>query len=482
MAFQVSEVCQVFLLIALLLPSFNGITKSQATQPSKHDEVHRAKSEIDSLIYKLTLDLKSFNEKETKAEAMQKDAAKLTRVAKEEIALLRPVQHLLEKLSKGNTSRYQPCMVWSGGKIPIRIETVSLLPKHFTISVAVNHREMLDRGRLTREDGEDLQVYYHDNGQQPFQIDRVLSGLGTKSATVHFRLQAPISSNTADDVSYFLVLGASVSGSAMDDPAKVYAFFDDFSSASLKKEWVKNWGKWSVENGSLLGSTMQSKDLSKDAIEVGLYLKSGFQWKDVEVELDLMEKGTTNSAPGSLLRLSNAGLSKTTGWWFEYYIKRGSTCTMRPLFNNNDAGWQYNTTLPTAFQLNKWFNFKYRVMGDRFSQWANGKVVHDNIQVSSKWMIPAGTFGLGCHHSPHNCKTLYDNIKVTFVVSTPPNITLSSFQSFLPKKSALLGEKKLPADSCKQIHDASLANNKPRAKNGVYWIKTDLQGSSSVQT
>ena len=136
MAFQVSEVCQVFLLIALLLPSFNGITKSQATKPSKHDEVHRAKSEIDSLIYKLTLDLKSFNEKETKAEAMQKDAAKLTRVAKEEIALLRPVQHLLEKLSKGNTSRYQPCTAWSSGKIPIRIETVSPLPKHFTISVA----------------------------------------------------------------------------------------------------------------------------------------------------------------------------------------------------------------------------------------------------------------------------------------------------------------------------------------------------------
>ena len=142
MAFQV---CQVFLLIALLLPSFDGITKSQATKPSKHGEVYRAKSEIDSLIYKLTLDLKSFNEQETKAEAMKKDASKSTRVAKEEIALLRPVQHLLEKLSKGNTSRYQPCMTWSGGKIPIRIETVSPLPKHFTISVAGKVEEFFAR-------------------------------------------------------------------------------------------------------------------------------------------------------------------------------------------------------------------------------------------------------------------------------------------------------------------------------------------------
>jgi len=141
MAFQV---CQFFLLIALLLPSFDGLTKSQATKPSKHGEVHRAKSEIDSLIYKLSLDLKYFNEKETKAEAMQKDAAKLTRVAKEEIALLRPVQHLLEKLSKGNTSSgYQPCMARSGGKIPIRIDAVSPLLENFTISVPGKGKDFL---------------------------------------------------------------------------------------------------------------------------------------------------------------------------------------------------------------------------------------------------------------------------------------------------------------------------------------------------
>ena len=76
---------------------------------------------------------------------------------------------------------------------------------------SVNHRELIDRG-LSRDNGEDLQVYYHDNGQQPFQIDRVVSGLGTNSATVQFRLQAPISANTVDESSYCLVLGGAVSG------------------------------------------------------------------------------------------------------------------------------------------------------------------------------------------------------------------------------------------------------------------------------
>ena len=111
------------------------------------------------------------------------------------------------------------------------------------------------------------------------------------------------------------MFGAAVSGSAMDNPDKVFAFYDDFSSSTLKKEWVKNWGKWSVQNGRLLGNTMQSKDLGRDNVEIGLYLQTGFQWKDVDVELDLMETGKTKSSPGPFLRVSNVNPSKTTGWW-----------------------------------------------------------------------------------------------------------------------------------------------------------------------
>ena len=99
-----------------------------------------------------------------------------------------------------------------------------------------------------------MQVYYHAKGQHPAQIDRVLSGLGTKRATVQFRLQAPMSANTVDNSSYFLVLGGAVSGSAMDNPDQVYAFHDDFSSSILKKEWItNNFGKWSMQKGRLLG-------------------------------------------------------------------------------------------------------------------------------------------------------------------------------------------------------------------------------------
>ena len=97
-----------------------------------------------------------------------------------------------------------------------------------------------------------MQVYYHDNGRRPAQVDRVIKGLGTKSATVLFRLQASISAFTVDSSSYSLVIGGAVRSSAMDDPSKVYTFYDDFSSSTMKKEWVKVWGEWSVQNGRLL--------------------------------------------------------------------------------------------------------------------------------------------------------------------------------------------------------------------------------------
>ena len=144
MAFQLSQIAVFTALLcfaSFVLILGKNVQKSQPAKPMKHGEVHRAKSEIDALIYKLSLDLNTFNEKKTMAAVMQKDAEKLARVAEEEIALLIPVQHNLEKLVKGNTSGntssgYEHCMARPGGKIPVRIEaTGSSLPKHFTIRV-----------------------------------------------------------------------------------------------------------------------------------------------------------------------------------------------------------------------------------------------------------------------------------------------------------------------------------------------------------
>ena len=85
-----------------------------------------------------------------------------------------------------------------------------------------------------------------------------------------------------------------------------------------------------MRNGGLLGKT--GKSLFGNA-EVGLYLKKGEGWGDIEVELDFMETGSNVVFPGLLFRVQDFRLQHTTAWWFEYRTDH-EDCTMRPFVNN----------------------------------------------------------------------------------------------------------------------------------------------------
>ena len=111
--------------IAVFSATFFFLVQSQPSIFSRHNEIHRARSQIDSLIYKLTLDLNDY-----------KRIRNVARIAREEIAVLKPVQRVLERLAKGNTSSGYLCSTTRGGEINVRIEAKgSQLPKHYTITI-----------------------------------------------------------------------------------------------------------------------------------------------------------------------------------------------------------------------------------------------------------------------------------------------------------------------------------------------------------
>ena len=59
---------------------------------------------------------------------------------------------------------------------------------------------------------------------------------------------------------------------------------------------------------------------------------------------------------------------------------------------------------------------------------------------------------------------------------------LNNQQANSPEKLSL-GKEKQPADSCKQIYDSKLSDEKEvSAKNGWYWIKTSQSGKEAIQT
>ena len=122
--------------VAVVSATLFFLVQCQPSNFSKHNEIHRARSQIDSLIYKLTLDLNTFTQKQKLAHATEKEAQRLARIAQEEIAVLKPVLRVLERLAKGNTSSGYLCSKTRGGKINVRIEAKgSQLPKHYTITM-----------------------------------------------------------------------------------------------------------------------------------------------------------------------------------------------------------------------------------------------------------------------------------------------------------------------------------------------------------
>ena len=64
-----------------------------------------------------------------------------------------------------------------------------------------------------------------------------------------------------------------------------------------------------------------------------------------------------------------------------------------PFVNNKDSGWIYKCQLPGPLVKNNWFHFKYRLMGNKITQWANGLSIQNTV-VSSTWMIRSGTIAL----------------------------------------------------------------------------------------
>lgn len=349
------------------------------------------------------------------------------------------------------------------------------------LSFTVNHKVLVDE-KKTSKDGEDLHVFYLvDDESLPVEIDRIVSDLYTTSATVKFRTQRVIPANTVDTISYALVFGGKSSEKAKANPKNVFLFHEDFSNSTLR-DWKQVWGEWVVKNGSLFGKTGRSPF---GYGEVGLYLKKGKGWGDIEVQLDLMETGTDTVYPGPFLRVQESGLQHTTAWWFEYWTDH-KECTMRPFVDNKDGGWKYKCQLPQPLVKNKWFRFKYRLIGNKISQWANGVSIQ-NTAVENTWIIPRGTIAFGCHTiysgSPSGCVTYYDNIRVRLVVESNPTVHPGDTCHLAHYNDFPVGDKDRPGDSCKQIHDANrTGRQKSSAQNGVYWLRTGINGKESTST
>ena len=132
MALNCKWIC-LLLFLGLVADGYGG---GGGVKPTRHAEIHRAKSEIDSLLFKLTLDLDTARNKASMAHQMQLEAKGLTEIAKREISILSYIRHLLHELSKGalDEKPWESCRF--ARKASITLETgASALPVNYTAGV-----------------------------------------------------------------------------------------------------------------------------------------------------------------------------------------------------------------------------------------------------------------------------------------------------------------------------------------------------------
>ncbi|CAB4038787.1 Hypothetical predicted protein [Paramuricea clavata] len=471
----------VLVLLMHLAFSLDELSSNKSIVPnvslSHYPEIHHAKSSIDSLLAKLHTDITNYHKKYVSLKKMAALYRTERLIKVKELNVLKTVGLLLPKLTGGETSNYICSAILNKFKVirPIEMRTSSsVLHEGFTVKLPVNHHSLITAG-LALVNGNDLRVYFNKEDDHFHEIDRVVEKNGTTKATILFRLQKAINKNSVEKTSYYLAYGNPNARPARHNPENVYLFYDDFSDKSLSKKWKKNWGSVNVVNGQLVLKTGKTQG---DNAEVAIYVKQGNNWHDVEVELDFKERHKS-VYPGPFLRLENPAIKTTSGWWFEYE-SGGQGCTMRPFNKNKDGSWLYSGKLSKPLGTNTWIHAKYRVVGDKFSHWVNGITIHNNVKVSSSWMLKKGTLGLGCHDkgSGSGCLTIYDNVKVIKYVSAAPTFSLGrDCKENIKGVHGLVTTNKNAAVSCKALVDHAHHS----LRNGLYWIKTGANGQP-VQT
>lgn len=291
-----------------------------------------------------------------------------------------------------------------------------------------------------------------------------------------FKTQELLDSSINKESHYFLVYDNPNAEPAKSDPEKVYLFHDDFSTQSSGKWQNSSWDSVEIVNGLL---EVKTNFLPKiDDVEVVVYAKQGYDWQDVNVELDMMET-TSNAHPGIFVRVQNPTMRKTTAWGF-YYYSGETRCVFQPVVRNREAGRMNKARLHKPFATKTWVKVQYKLVDNSFSHWINGNLIHGDIVVEQAWMIPKGTLGFGCQNEDYGgCHTYYDNIKLTKHLPQVPTLSLGKKCTVDESHFLGLGTSEMnPATSCKQIHDVSLHQGKHRLNNSVYWITTSFGRSA----
>jgi hypothetical protein len=295
-------------------------------------------------------------------------------------------------------------------RLEVRNNAASILPAGYTVGFTLDTAALVSGGRL-RSDCDDLRVSFSDTAE--VELDRLISNCNTTSTQVQFRTQASIDS-LATDTRYTLNYGDPLAGTPPQNPANVYAIYDDFQDGDANG-WTPAKGTWAVFNDA--------------GNYVYRYTDGGANWALTYASLpasdiDYLAKIRATDSP-----LTNwIGLSfriQDQNNFLTFYQSRDADQFKFARVVNDVHTVPLNP--PFTMSANAWYWLRLQALGSqvRARIWADGdpEPVSWTIDTTETMFQSSSNIGLTLYN--HTTNADWDDVQVRRLAAVEPTVTLS---------------------------------------------------------
>jgi len=305
----------------------------------------------------------------------------------------------------------------------------STLPAGYTVSVNLDTANLVALGKML-SNGNDLRII-HRNASSFTELDRDVSEINSDSSVIRFKLQEPVSADSADN-NYDLYYGNVAAIDPPENLSNIYLWFDDFNRADKPDITVESaysvktgGGTWSIENG-MLKNVGASGDPNKLVIAALGELTS---------PVEMLTKIRVSSFSGgdvSRMGLSccmDSTTSRGSGYCALFHQDSNSLDLLNDLRSWGTAG-------SFSWSLNSWYYMRFRVV-DPTSRTGQVRVWHIDVAEPSAWAVD-GNFGggtarsfgeVGFAGSRTSDVTFFDDITIRYSADLEPSTSLGIEES-----------------------------------------------------
>jgi len=295
-------------------------------------------------------------------------------------------------------------------RLEVRNNAASILPVGYTVSFILDTAALVS-GLQLRSDCDDLRISFTDTVE--VEQDRLVTGCNTTTTQVQFRTQAPIDPSTTD-TRYTFNYGNPSAATPPQNPANVFAFYDDFQDSDANG-WTPAKGNWAVVND--------------DGNYVYRYTGGGANWAisyaNVPLsDIDYLAKIRATHSPNTDFVGLAFRVQDQNNFLTFYQSRDVNQFKLANIVGDN------HTVLAqpgNTMSANVWYWLRLQALGDqvRARIWQDGTIEPSSWLIQTTDPLYQTNTNIGLTLYNHTTNADWDDVQVRRLAAVEPTVTLS---------------------------------------------------------